>query len=248
MQTVRMRPQVDIRIYPIVLIMKSWLLEDEVASVFTMKLSLQMQNILCRLIVVACTLFFAGCQNVPLHPQLGSQNYSQKIPLTVGILIPQSFRNYGYTEWDSGQPFYFEIGQASSTLLAQAFGGLFENTVLLNSRDQPSSSSKALAGTIEPVIEQFQEYRPTDMRYIYQARITFGFILYSSTGERLGSWTVSGYASHVPEHVLFFTQARGVVTDLAMQDAVSNLIAGFQKVPEVRNWLDVSGVRANTKY
>jgi hypothetical protein len=207
----------------------------------------QMKKALYRGIIIVCASFVAACHSVPLHPQLDSQNYRQKIPLKVGILILPTFRNYSYTELDSGEieSFDFPIGQASSTLLTQAFGSLFESTVLLSSREQLRTNSMELAGTIEPVIEEFRLYLPKDWRYIYRARITYRFVLYSATGERLGSWTVSGYASKAAEHVLFFTQARGAAADLAMQEAVANLLAEFRKVPDVYNWLKVSGVRAS---
>lgn len=94
-----------------------------------------------------------------------------------------------------------------------------------------------LAGVIELRILAVQSHvYPT----IVFAGITYGFTLFSPTGEQVASWSVTGTVTSAPFSELSITGERSIATAFqqATRLAAWEFTSGFRSVPEERRWLN----------
>jgi len=198
--------------------------------------------------ILLAAAILTGCYTVPLtpNPALERPLGWRPLPIAVGIHYSPEFRAHTHKEWKNYDIRWdFPLGRASVPLLDRAFAILFESPRTLDRRPPLPAAAPAVAGAIEPVIEEFTFGVPMVVKTgTYRAAITYRFTLYSPSGERLGAWTVQGEgAKTVPVQLFESAHGPGEAADRAMEDAARKLISGFRQVPAVSAWLRHTGVR-----
>lgn len=195
--------------------------------------------------ILLAAAILTGCTHaIPLttNPVLERPWAWRQLPIAVDIHYSPEFRGHAHNEWRYGDRWDFPLGRASVPLLDRAFAILFESPRTLDRRPPLPAAAPAVAGAIEPVIEEFTFGLPMIKTGTYRAAITYRFTLYSPSGERLGAWTVQGEGAKT---VQLFESASGPgeAADRAMEDAAKKLVSGFRHVPAVSAWLSHTGVR-----
>ena len=110
------------------------------------------------------------------------------------------------------------------------------------------SPSKA----IETKIERFWSNVPKPVAFQQvetmriPAEITYRFIVYGVKDEPIASWTVTGSGVHTPRWEAINLQPDqtwlSAAVKLAMRDAAAKFIAGFRDQPQIKEWLQKTGV------
>ncbi len=201
--------------------------------------------ILAGLLMVGCTF------TVPLSATVDRPPGVSRIPLAVGVYYSPEFRAYtsthvkraglpGLREWN------YPVGQVSVTLFDHVFPILFDQLRSSSGRPPLKAVEPALAAVIEPSIEEFSVGVPLLSNGIFTAEITYRFILFSSDGNRVASWTVRGVGEKHGAITFVdwsaWSRWQGEAADLAMQDAAKEFLTGFRNVPEIRRWFRQIGV------
>lgn len=199
------------------------------------------------LTLAAAFALLSGCTHaVPLKATVDSPASVVQVPRAVGIYYSPEFRAYEHVGSKWGDKWVFPLGQASVTLLDRVFPIIFESALSVPNLPPLEAGEPELAAVIEPEIEEFNFRLPFFKTGTFTAEITYRFTLYSLNGDPFASWTVRGEGAKPGKIGFEFARWPGEAADLAMQDAATKFITGFQKVPEVRVWLrNVGGDRAS---
>jgi len=199
----------------------------------------------------ALVVLAAGCGTV-LTPVVIREPRPEPLPLTIGVHYPdevRSFRKVPVTDarGDSANAKIL-VGEASVKLIDDALGLLFARVVSVTTVTPVGSAGDGLSAVIEPRIlaAALEVGRQGVDDTFARGSITYGFTLYSKTGERLASWTVSGAglassSTSLRDAADWNTVRRSL--ELALRDAAWNFTSGFRDVAEVRRWLDERGVK-----
>lgn len=196
----------------------------------------------------ALVVLSAGCK-VTLDPKVPSSATVKAIPQDMGIYFSPEFRSYefryqGYKiTGDPGDKESFAIGKASVDLFKELFGGMFRSTVEVKKGPPSNSSGAALAGVIEPNIEEFTLTSTRDQprsEKRYRVRLTYRFTLYARDGTMDVFW-VTGFGSSIDRRFVAKSKIYGEATDEAMKNAAKRFSTDFEEFPEVQKWLDSVG-------
>lgn len=192
------------------------------------------------LLVIALT----GCTHaIPLRGTLDAPPKVEQAPVAVGVYHSPEFRSYRHAGSRGGDTWEFTLGPPSVMLVDRALSLLFESVQPVTSRS-PIADRPALGGVIEPRIEGFDFGLPMLKTGTYTAEITYRFLLYAPNGDPVASWAVKGVGAKPGELGFEFARWPGEAADLAMQDAIRKMLAGFRDMPETRRWLAERGVRS----
>ena len=183
----------------------------------------------------------AACVWATPEPQLIREPRPDPVPMRIGVHFPPQLRDFTYRHHFTDTAYV--LGEPSVRLLKEALALLFVEVVEspLPSPDSPLRGD--LAGVIEPRISSAGFKFPSPGSPSFPAHVTYGFTLYSSRGEQIASWDVTGQAGEPIANIFSPVSAVKRNFELAMQEATLKLTSGFRKVPEVRRWLDEQGVR-----
>ena len=188
------------------------------------------------LFIATAFVVLGGCHSVPITPA-SDLEISEPIPVTVGIYYPPGFKSHTFIEWTYGiEPFFYPLGEASTDVLDLAFRKLFKTVVVLRALRDTKPTTVALAGIIEPSIEEFKIEFSKDWSYRYSAEITFRFTLYSPSGERLTNWSIRGSGAGYGDF-FHFSRPRGEAAAGAIARAAESFAFHFEDSLEVRQWL-----------
>jgi len=145
------------------------------------------------------------------------------IPVPIGIYYSPELRSWP----EKGKVRETTIGRGSEALIDAAFRKLFVTVIPTSGRPPLSGEMARLPAVIEPSIEG-AEYHHTLVTG-FKVRISYAFVAYAASGERLAAWHVSGRAESKD-----FSKA----VRLAVQEAGNNMVLGFREERDIQRWLE----------
>lgn len=222
-------------------------------------------------LVLLAAAISAGCVWSVPEPVLVREPRPEPVPLRVGVYYSPEFRSFTYrhhltdTAWVLGKP--------SLRLLHNALTLLFLEVVEVPRPGSEPGLRGDLAGIIEPrIVSAEAVYRSEEHLKagvaVQPVHITYGFTVYSSSGEPVASWDVTG-RGEVPIVDLRdaivginmlemlkrdFDAMREAIAGInmlkrnfehAMREAAWKLTSGFREIPEVRQWLAKQAVHTD---
>ena len=203
--------------------------------------------------LVALAALFSGCStsaeapknfDIQLNPTVEPLPSTIRLPLTVGVYYDPKFRSTRYQFRGFTGLANFPVGQASVTLFDRLFAAIFKSVSVVPDRPPLRAEGAKIDAVIEPAIAAFDvktRVRGPGFTETYRAEITYRFTLWSSQGERIASWTVTGNGE--TRGVTWRAdELRGRVAELAMRDAAAKFLRVFRGVPEARRWLGEMGL------
>ncbi|MBL4826783.1 MAG: hypothetical protein JKY66_03565 [Spongiibacteraceae bacterium] len=164
----------------------------------------------------------------------------KKLPLTIGIVYGEDFRSHSYEDSSDVKgeiDWVLKTGSAQVALFNKLVGGMFDQTVLLDKF--PDSVTPDVDAVFSPVIEDIQIAVPLVTRVnVFEIWIRYNLRMYTPEGEVIADWIMSAYGKTPTRFLKTKAQAVEQATIVALRDGGANFVIGFEKVPEVRRWLD----------
>jgi hypothetical protein len=152
--------------------------------------------------------------------------------VSASIIFDAQFRDYVATPNKNTS---IDIGSAQTTMLGNAFKGLFSNIEILSSRGQMSFEN---ALVIRPSVQEVQVSTPSDTYLnVYEVWIKYNLDIENSEGDLIDSWFMPAYGKTPDSFMLSKTNAIEEATVIALRDAGAKLILDFYRIPSVYNWM-----------
>ena len=202
-------------------------------------LSRRVFDILTSAMTLLIGLACIGCSTyLNLRPDLQTTDRLSRLEKQVGIYYSSEFQNYQYVADPYGNmhSVYFPIGSASMVLLDKVFAEVIQHRVPIDHLDFPIERFQHLNAIIVPAIEEFSYYSRSAGTWHYWARIRYSFSIFSTSGERITRWEVTGTGTSAYEGVFNEKGAWAKAAETAMQDAAVQFRAGFEVIPEAVRW------------
>ena len=163
-------------------------------------------------------------------------------PMTVGIHYSSELKEYVCKETKGRQTYVVELGSNQEQVFDTCIGGLFEETVSLESSDPEDEIvdgvfiPKIMGVTLTTPAETAQDY--------YEVMISYRIQLIDPSGDEIYDWRINGYGKvnrrdygSVMERT---SEALQQATENAMRDASTQFIERFnprRRPTVVSNWL-----------
>jgi hypothetical protein len=168
----------------------------------------------------------------------------ERIPVVVGMHLPQEFREKVYEEKreQGGGEYVIGLGKAQTAGFTRILNAMFERVVEVSSPAAAAATDAAIRGVLEPALDEVAFVTPADSgTSTYAVSLRYSVRLYSPQGELVESWTFTGYGS---QPASMFPgkgdEALAAATRLALRDAGTKLAAEFRDQAIARGLLPSS--------
>ncbi len=211
------------------------------------------------LVLISAVLLAAGCGSkeryVTVTEVFDVAPPAEPLPMTVGVYFGPRFTNFvavdDYEVESTDYRVHVAIGQPSAALFAEVLPRMFARAVLLEKGPPLWQNRPDLDFMIEPRIDKAVYLRrvprlrdepddPIVNEGVYLAETRYAITLYSSEGEVLGDYAVSGKAQGFDGLHGYPVVSRALKE--TMERAVTKLAAEFPRQPAVQEWLSRRGL------
>lgn len=160
-----------------------------------------------------------------------------KIPVSVGLRMPDNFDSFVHEESVYGQENWsIDLGASNRALFTQLFGHMFNSVTVLGESDDPKLMD--LDALIEPSIDAFEFSTPSQSRTeAFAVWIRYRLKVYDSEGTLISNWPVAAYGKSQTSSVSKDEALRRAAV-LAMRDAAALMIMKFDKVTRISELAD----------
>lgn len=192
-----------------------------------------------RLILIIVSLLLAACStNVTVSGDYPSA-LTKPLPYHVGLVLDDSFTNYTF-ESSKEQNVTVALGQSQTKLFEQVFTDIFSNKSRLQRvPTQAASSTNNVNLIIVPHVEEVQLAMPFETRLnVFEVWLKYNLQVFNSEGEPIADWLMSSYGKTQTRFLKSEEAALNQATTAALRDAGVRLIIGFERIPEIRDWME----------
>ena len=189
----------------------------------------------------------AGCaSNVKMAPPTIPVPLVNKIPVSVGLRIPENFNNFVHEESIFGrEEWSIDLGGSNAALFKQLLGHMFESVTVVGEADNPALMG--LDALIEPSIDAFEFSTPTQSKTeSFAVWIRYRLKVYDREGALISNWPVSAYGKSQAT-TMNKDEALERAAVLAMRDAAALMIMKFDKVTRISELADEAPVGVPAK-
>ncbi len=168
--------------------------------------------------------FATGCgSSVTMDPPTIPTPLIDKMPVTVGLRMPDNFEHYVHEEEVLGrEEWTIDLGRSNAELFTQLFGHMFTNLKILANGDDPALMG--IDALIEPSIDAFEFSVPNQSKTdAFAVWIRYRLKVYNADGELVANWPVSAYGKS-QSTTLGGSDALRRAAVLAMRDAAAVMI------------------------
>jgi hypothetical protein len=170
----------------------------------------------------------------------------EKIPLTIGVYYDPEFRNHEFYDRATSREetdWLVRTGEAQVKMYDTLLPGMFEKVVMLNElprRDRVDAvMEEDVDAVLVPHVVELQYSIPNHTKInVFEIWMRYRYELFSPEGDLLADWTMTSYGKTPTA----FLQTPGAAVNLAavvaLRDAGANFAMNFERVPEVKAWLD----------
>ena len=187
---------------------------------------------------VLLTGMLAGCaSNVTMAPPTIPVPLVNKIPVSVGLRMPDNFNSFVHEESIFGrEEWSIDLGGSNAALFRQLFGHMFESVTVVRQGDDPALMG--LDALIEPSIDAFEFSTPTQSKTeSFAVWIRYRLKVYDREGALISNWPVSAYGKSQTTS-MNKDEALKRAAVLAMRDAAALMIMKFDKVTRISELAD----------
>lgn len=171
-----------------------------------------------------------------------------RIPVVVGVHVPQAFREAVHQEKRDGAEFTILIGKAQTHGFERLMNAMFDRVVSLASPELAAATDAAIRGVLEPVLEEFSFVTPRDTGTpLYAVSLRYRINAYAPDGRLVDSWSFTGYGAQsggsAPGQG---KEALRQAAALAMRDAGARIAVEFREQAIVRGLIEADPPPAPT--
>ena len=147
----------------------------------------------------------------------------EKMPVAVGVRIPEEFQNFVHEESVFGrEEWTINLGSSNAALFTQLFGYMFETLEVLGPDDDAADFD--IDALIEPTIDAFEFSIPKQSKTdAFAVWIRYRLKVFNRDGELVANWPVSAYGKSQTT-ALGGSEALRRAAVLAMRDAAAVMI------------------------
>jgi hypothetical protein len=188
--------------------------------------------------LVAMLLVACGANNVVIEGDFPTPNVA-RLPLSVAVYYSPELREFSYIEYsETGQEEYnIASGASHVRLFDEILPAMFERVIPVNSLEEASGQN--VDAVFAPDIEEFQLALPQKTKLdVYEVWIKYNMRLMSAEGDYIADWVLTSYGKAPTESL---RTADALINDaaiVALRDLASSFTLSFDRVPEVRDWLN----------
>ncbi|HSN70289.1 MAG TPA: hypothetical protein VLT59_02220 [Steroidobacteraceae bacterium] len=158
------------------------------------------------------------------------------IPVTIGLYLPEEFREYVHKEERWSVEWEVNLGKAQTDGITRLVNAMFEQVVMLDGI-MGAIANPDIRAIIEPQLEQYSFVTPRDAgAEFYAVSLKYRVGLYTPDGKLVESWPFTGYGS-VEASGFGGEDPLRKATALAMRDAGAKLAVEFRQQAMVRGLL-----------
>lgn len=182
-------------------------------------------------VLTIATSFLCACSGVNIKPEaVLPKPLIVPIPADVGLIIPPDTRRYVDKETRFGIDWKIDLGPGEIRLMEDTFKDLFQHVEALKDL-QAARAAKDLKAVFETRLDQysFVTSRETGGRY-YAVTIRYRINLYTPQGEKVDSYTLTGYGSSLVRG-MSGRKPLAQATVAAMRDAAAKFLVQFPDQP-----------------
>jgi hypothetical protein len=182
----------------------------------------------------AVALLATGC--APTRFEASSdipQPLLERIPVVVGMHLPQEFREKVYEEKreQGGGEYVIGLGKAQTAGFTRILNAMFERVVEVSAPAVAAATDASIRGVLEPALDEVAFVTPADSgTSTYAVSLRYSVRLYTPQGELVETWTFTGYGS---QPASMFPgkgdEALAAATRVALRDAGAKLATEFRE-------------------
>jgi hypothetical protein len=185
-------------------------------------------NAFVRLTAVATlTATLAACGGVQIKPETAlPKPLIVSMPAHVGLVFPPETRNFTHSETRWGVDWTVQLGEGHRKLMLEVLKDEFSNVQEYNDVEA-ARAAPDLKAIFEPTVENysFVTARETGGRY-YAVTIRYRINVYSPTGEKVDSLTLTGYGNALAKGISSGKPLQQA-SIAAMRDAAAKFLVQF---------------------
>jgi hypothetical protein len=154
---------------------------------------------------------------------------TDKIPISVGLRMPDNFDHYVHEENVFGrEEWTIDLGSANAALFKQLFSHMFDRVTVLGAQDDPQLMD--IDALIEPSIDAFEFSTPAQSKTdAFAVWIRYRLRVYDQAGTLVSNWPISAYGKSQTT-VMNKSDALHRAAVLAMRDAAALMIIKLDDV------------------
>ena len=179
-------------------------------------------------------LLLAGCGGEVIVRDTFPAPVVEPLPYRVGVVYAPEFREYVYSNDDTGVT--FELGSKQLSLYQTVFGEIFQNPVALMSPADAQTATPALDLVVEPVLQEYAYLAPTETATdFYAVSLRYQIRLYTGDGSLVGYWPFVAYGKNRTK-MINRNESLGDATSRALRDAAAAVVSQLRGVIENEKW------------
>ena len=192
-------------------------------------------------LLLPALLLAAGCTPTRFEAQpVIPEPLVVRIPVVVGVHVPQAFREAVHQEKRDGAEVTILIGKAQTHGFERLMNAMFDRVVPLASPELAAATDAQIRGVFEPVLEEFSFVTPRDTGTpLYAVSLRYRINAYTPDGRLVDSWSFTGYGAQssgsAPGQG---KEALRQAAALAMRDAGARIAVEFREQAIVRGLIE----------
>ena len=138
--------------------------------------------------------FLAGCaSNVTMKSPTIPAPLIEKIPVNIGLRMPDDFQHYVHQESVYGkEEWSIDMGRSNAAFFTQLFNYMFKSVAVLGADDDPKTMD--IDALIEPSIDAFEFSTPSQSSTdSFAVWIRYRLKVYDHNGTLVSNWPVAAY-------------------------------------------------------
>ena len=205
-----------------------------------MYMAKQQHLILPRLLLFSILGMLAACAGkVDVKGDFPKPLVDQK-SLSVGVVDNPRFQTFKYEEKSKDRlKWTIGTGGAQQKLLDTLLVAMFSRVEKLS--DLPKADKPAAVDlVILPRVKEFQYAMPRETKVnIFEVWIKYSIQVYDNQGALVADWVMPAYGKTPTAFLKSEDDALNQAVMMALRDAGASFITGFDRVPEIKAWLEL---------
>ena len=186
-----------------------------------------------RSLALLATVVLSGCATEVVVEGSFPPALTRPLPISATLVFEQPFREYVFRN-EGTREVSIAVGTTQMALFTTVARSLFKEIATLD--QQPASAATDLI--IMPVVEEVQVAMPSETQLnIFEVWIKYNVRVFDANGQPLADWIMPAYGKTPTRFLKSDSEALNQAAIVALRDAGANLVTGFARVPEIRDWL-----------
>ena len=215
-----------------------------------------------RCLLLGAALLVCGCSNNVVVRADFPEPVLEKLPYTIGVYYRPEFRNHEF--FDGGTTpqdatWRVHTGDAQVQMHNTLLPGLFEKVVMLDSlphddsphdeqtetgEEEPAPAPVGLDAILVPHVDDLQYSVPSQTKVnVFEIWLRYRYKLYAPDGKLLADWLMTSYGKTPTAFLQSAEAGVNAAATIALRDAGANFATNLAQIPEVKTWMNSTGVR-----